>query len=157
MKVIFAILSVATLFISPDCSGSKVKVTDAWAVAETVADPGNPDAPPADGAAVYLTMTNNANDPDRLVGVATAAADTAQIVETAMKDGSAQPVPLPGIDIKPDHDVTLKPRKAYVQLTNLKQPLIEGASFQLTLSFQNAGEVKQSVLVEKQGSQTYSN
>ncbi len=157
MKIIFAILSVATIFISPDCSGSKVKVTESWAVAETVKDLNNPDAPPADVASVYLTIANNGKEVDRLVGVTSTAADVAQIVETAMKDGSPQPVAIPGIDIKPDHEVTLKPRKSFIRLSNLKQPLIEGASFQMTLSFQNAGEIKQSVLVEKKGSLTYDN
>ncbi len=60
--------------------------------------------------------------------------------------------PLPAIDVKSGGQTTLGPGGFHVMLISLKQPLKEGESFPLTLTFEKAGKLDVSVKVEKAGS-----
>jgi hypothetical protein len=50
--------------------------------------------------------------------------------------------------------VTLKPGGLHVMLTGLKQPLSEGQSFPLTLTFEKAGAIETTVKIAKAGAMT---
>lgn len=132
MKIIFAVLSVLTMFIGVDCSGKVMKVSDGWArvtQGETVP------------AAAYLTIQNRTGQPDRLVSATTYMAATTEIYDTTEKNGIIESHTTFALEIPADKDVVLKPHKAFIALKDLKQPLKNGDKFPITLKFEKAGDV----------------
>jgi periplasmic copper chaperone A len=59
--------------------------------------------------------------------------------------------PLAAIDIPAGQTVTLSPGGMHIMLLGLTQPLREGQSFPLTLSFDHAGPRQVTVAIEKAG------
>jgi copper(I)-binding protein len=59
--------------------------------------------------------------------------------------------PLTAIDIPAGQTVTLSPGGTHIMLLGLTQPLREGQSFPLTLSFDHAGQREVTVVIEKAG------
>lgn len=93
-----------------------------------------------EAAAVFMTLRNNGNRGDRLVGGATPIAERVILREL---DGS----PLEYFDLLPQRPVFLKPGRRYLALRGLKQLLAVGDSFPLTLCFADAGTLDVSVVV----------
>jgi copper(I)-binding protein len=108
---------------------ANVDVTDAW----TRATAGN-----ATTAAVYLHLVS-AKDPDRLVGVETAAAQKIEVHEDSTQNGVVKMTVLPAVDVPAGGTVNFAPGGKHFMLTGLKAPLKEGDSFLITLSFDKAG------------------
>ena len=104
-------------------------------------------ATPVKTGAVYISVRNDGDAPDRLVGVATEAAQMAHLHETTNDNGVMQMRPVAGIDIPPHQTVTLKPGGTHIMLMGLSAPLKAGDSFPLTLSFAKAGKAAISVEV----------
>lgn len=96
----------------------------------------------------YLTVTNNGMEADRLVSAISPAAPSATLHTHLIEDGVMKMRPVDGIDIAPGTTVALKPGGLHIMLLGLKVPLKEGDSFPLTLTFQKAGPVTVSVLIE---------
>lgn len=145
-KIIFAVLSVATMFIGVDCSGKAMKVTEAWTRA-TPAD--------ATTAEVFMLIQNKLEAPDTLTAVTTYIAESAVIVSTANDDGTATPHTIANLAIPQDKDVQLLPNRTYILLQKLKQPLKTGDKFPLTLTFAKGGDVLEDVIVEPAGTPGY--
>ena len=59
--------------------------------------------------------------------------------------------PLAAIDIPAEQTVTLSPGGMHLMLLGLAQPLREGQTFPLTLSFEHAGPRQVTVAIEKAG------
>jgi copper(I)-binding protein len=117
-----------------------VNVTHAWARA-------TPGAVKIGGA--YLTLSSPGGD--TLTGAASPVADKVEIHEhqmvgEVMKMRRVDAVPLP-----PGETVTLKPSGFHIMLIGLKDKLVEGQSFPLTLEFAKAGKVETNVMVEAAG------
>ena len=102
--------------------------------------------------AVYMTIANKGPTDDRLVSAATRVAGQAQLHTEINDNGIMKMRPVPGIDVKSGGQTTLGPGGFHVMLMGLKQPLKEGATFPLTLTFEKAGKLDVSVKVEKAGS-----
>jgi hypothetical protein len=98
--------------------------------------------------AAYLTVTNNGQDPDRLVGATSPVATEASLHVHIMEDGAMKMRPVDGIEIAPGASVALMPGGLHIMLVGLNAPLKEGNSFPLILTFQKAGPVTVSVLIE---------
>jgi periplasmic copper chaperone A len=124
---------------------SGIAVTDGWARATP---------PGAKAAAAYVTIANKGAAADQLVAASTPVAGKAQVHTTINTDGVLQMRPVPSLDVKPGAKVTLKPGGYHIMLTELKQPLKEGASFPLSLQFAKAGSVETTVTVAKIGAMT---
>ena len=92
--------------------------------------------------AAYMTLVNQGQTDDRLIGVATPVAGEAQIHSMSLENGVMMLRPVPGIDVKAGATAMLKPGDYHVMLMDLKQPLIEGSSFPITLTFEKAGKVQ---------------
>ena len=92
--------------------------------------------------AVYMTLVNPGPADDRLVGATTPVAGEAQIHSMSMENGVMMMRPVAGIDVKAGSSATLKPGGYHVMLMDLKQPLVEGKSFPLILTFAKAGKVE---------------
>ena len=110
------------------------------------------------GAAVgagYMTITNTGNEPDRLVGGASAVSNGFEIHEMTMDNGVMRMRPIgPGLEIKPGQTVALKPGGNHVMFLGLKAPLTQGQHVKATLSFERAGEVEVDFTVEGIGAQS---
>lgn len=109
-------------------------------------------AQPADtGAqdAVYLTITNGQLKQDVLVGASTPVAATAVVNQTATDDsGMTAMHPSGPITIHAGQSLVLQPGGYHVMLTGLKQALVAGTTFPLTLTFEQTGPVTVAVDVK---------
>jgi periplasmic copper chaperone A len=131
----------ATLSGGAFAQGTAVQVTDAWARAT----PGG-----AQTAAAYVTITSTAGD--RFTGASTPAAQKAEL-HTMTMDGNVMKMrQVDSIDLPAGKTVTLKPGGYHIMLTGLAQPLTEGQTFPLTLTFDKAGAREINVTVQKIGS-----
>ncbi len=100
--------------------------------------------------ATYFTITDN-GVPDRLVGVSTPVAATAEVHETTNDNGVMKMRPVAGLALEPGKPVTFKPGGYHVMLTGLKGPLKMGDSFPLTLTFEHAQPMTVTAKVQAQG------
>ncbi len=107
-----------------------------------------PTVPGQPGAAAYLTLENTGASADRLVGVSSPVAQSAEI-HTMRMDGDVMRMREVGeLPLAPAARVEMKPGMGYhIMLTGLKQPLQEGAAFPLTLTFEKGGKVEVTVAV----------
>jgi copper(I)-binding protein len=95
---------------------------------------------PVGGA--YLTIVNSGSTDDTLVAVTTPAAETAQLHEMKMDGEVMKMSELPGgVPVPAGQTVTLQPGGLHIMLMQLTQPLVEGSSIKLTLTFAGAGTV----------------
>ncbi|MBP7670488.1 MAG: DUF1775 domain-containing protein [Ferrovibrio sp.] len=108
-------------------------------------------ATPAKMGGAFMTLVNGGNAADRLVKAASPVAEAVEL-HTHVKDGDTMRMrPVDGIDIAAQGRTMLEPGSFHVMLIGLKQPLKEGASFPLTLTFEKAGPVTLQVPVLKAG------
>jgi periplasmic copper chaperone A len=98
--------------------------------------------------AAYLTVRNQGDADDRLVGIATEVADRAELHSSVMQDGVMRMRPVEAIELPAHGEAVLAPGGLHVMLIGLKGPLEEGKSFALTLSFEEAGEVEVVTTIE---------
>ena len=105
----------------------------------------------ATAGAAYLTITNQGTTSDRLVGASTPVAEKAELHTHLMEDGIMKMRQVEGVDVEPGAPVEFQPSGLHVMLIGLKEPLIEGKTFPLTLTFQKAGKVKVNVIINSSG------
>lgn len=104
-----------------------------------------PNAPVGGG---YLTITNKGDADDRLIAVSTPVAGTSQIHEMKMEGDVMRMKELPdGLVIPAGETVKLEPGGYHLMFMELKAPLVEGQSFVVTLTFEQAGTVEVEVEV----------
>ena len=139
MKIFWAIITVLSVFAGFDCSGGhNLHTADGWARA----------AKENETTGAYVLITNNTKKSDTLGSVTSEDAGT-QLMETVMVDGVSQARPAAsGIAVPAGKELQMKPTGTYIQLSNLKKPLIPGATIHLTLNFSEAGVITQSILIE---------
>lgn len=120
---------------------SGVVVQEAWARAT----PGS-----VTNGAAYITLAGG-SQPDTLVGVSTSVAATADVHETTNTNGVMKMRAVQAIPIPAGQTVTFSPGGYHIMMMGLKQPLIAGHSFPLTLNFARAGAVTVDVQVRGRG------
>jgi copper(I)-binding protein len=120
--------------------GSAVAISNAWARAT----PGQTTI-----GAAYLSATSPAGD--RLVGAESPVAGMIQIHQHTMDGGVMRMRQVDGIDLPAGQAVTLEPGGYHLMLMDLRQKLVEGQSFPLTLVFKNAGKETIEVRIESAG------
>jgi periplasmic copper chaperone A len=103
--------------------------------------------PAAKAGVVYFTIRNEGATPDKLMSVATDAAQSAMLHENVEENGVVSMRHLVELPIAAKETVTLSPRKLHVMLIGLKAPLKQGEHLALTLTFEKAGELKLDVPV----------
>lgn len=104
----------------------------------------------APNAVVYLTLVNNGSETDRLIGASTPIADNIQFHEERDENGVSKMRVLQAIDLPPGAPVVLKPNGLHLML-GIKQQLMEGQTFRLTLTFEKTAPVEVTVRVGKVG------
>ncbi len=106
--------------------------------------------PGQQSGAAYMTIENTGKDADSLVGVASPMAKSAELHSMTMDGNVMKMREVRGIEIKPAAKVSLKPGDAFhIMLIGLSRPLKAGDKFPLTLTFEQAGKVEVSVVVQE--------
>jgi copper(I)-binding protein len=105
----------------------------------TVTDARVPVPPGANGAA-YMTLTNDGDAADRLVGASTDAAETVELHETTTDGGTMSMHQVDGIDIPASGQAVLEPGGLHFMLIGVTQEFVEGETVDITLTFENADE-----------------
>ena len=122
-------------------------ITDAWARA----------TPP--GAKVgggYLMIRNEGDAPDRLMGGSVAFAERVEVHEMKMEGEVMKMAPLPdGLEIPAGGAVMLKPGGHHLMFMGLSQPLVEGDSASVTLTFERAGTIEIPFAVAPMGAKSH--
>lgn len=137
---------VAALLVA--CGGTprvgELEISDAWA---------RPTPAQSSVAAVYVRITSPVAD--ELIEVSTARSETASLHAYAGSgsptdghmghrsdggSGSEAKMIEAGLVLEPNSPVEFAPGGMHIMLEGLKQPLIEGESFELVLTFREAGE-----------------
>jgi periplasmic copper chaperone A len=124
---------------------SSITVTEAWARATPKG---------AQTGAAYVTLANKGMTEDKLLSANTPVAAEAQLHTTITDNGVMKMRPLSAIEVKPGAAVAMKPGGMHLMLMGLKQPLSEGQSFPLSLTFEKAGTIETKVTVAKAGAMT---
>lgn len=92
--------------------------------------------------AAYMIVKNAGTEADRLVGGATEIAGVVEIHEVVDEGGMMEMRPLAyGLETPAGGEVILQPGGYHVMLIGLTEDLTDGMTFDLTLSFEHAGEV----------------
>ena len=95
-----------------------------------------------DGVPVSLSIQNDGDLDDRLLGARTPVARSVGVRRTFLVHGWRESVPLPeGIVIPAAAMTTLEPGTSHLALYGLRTDLVQGEIFPLTLRFERAGEV----------------
>ena len=118
-----------------------VNVSDPWANATPVG---------ASVAAVYLDLT--ASNPDTLVAASTTVADHIEMHASSEQNGMMKMRPLATVELQAGQPFSFAPGGAHFMLMDLRQPLVAGMRFPMTLEFQRAGAVTVQVQVVELGS-----
>jgi copper(I)-binding protein len=120
-----------------------VRITEAWA-RET--------APTQVNGGAFLTITNHADQPDRLVSATSPVSTTAQLHTMSMDGGVMRMRELPeGIPVPAKAAVELKPGGLHIMFIGLKAPLKPGQIVKLTLRFEKAGMLRVTLPVRPVG------
>jgi len=104
--------------------------------------------PGAQSGGVYLTIENRGTSKDRLVKVASPAAATVELHSMTMDGNVMRMRAVAGLDIAPGATVTLGSAGYHVMLVGLARPLVVGDRIPVTLTFEKAGMVDVTALVE---------
>lgn len=98
--------------------------------------------------AIYFTLINSGTEADRLVGVESDVAATADLHESIQENDILRMEPRPdGFEIPAGGRVELAPGGKHVMLVNLEQPLTEGETIAVTLRFAHAAPLSVTVPV----------
>ena len=107
--------------------------------------------PGAKTAAVYLTIDNADKTTDRLLRASSPIAGGVVLHQMAEKGGMMTMRAVPSFEIIPGGRLELAPGGYHLMLIDLKQALRPGERFPLMLTFEHAGTITTSVVVEELG------
>lgn len=110
--------------------------------ASTEASPATGPGPGTGTGAAYMTLTNGGSESDRVLGGSVEVAEIIEIHDMKIDGGVMTMIPLvDGLEIPAGGTVVLKPQSLHVMLINLNRDLKPGDQFDLTLTFERAGDV----------------
>ncbi len=100
----------------------------------------------------FMTIRNGGDRGDRLIAAESGVAARVQVHRTVMEDGVMRMRHAEdGVEVPAGGVAELKPGGFHVMLMGLAQPLQEGSSFPVTLTFERAGRVTVDVQVRAAG------
>jgi copper(I)-binding protein len=140
--VLAAALAAGAAFAQESKPGAGVSVSKPWARAT----PGGSKV-----GVAYLELSAAPGTTDKLVAARSPVAGAVELHTHSHVDGVMKMRRIDDIAIEPGKSVTLKPGGLHIMLMDLKQPLKEGETIDLTLVFEKAGEVAVKVPVLKVG------
>lgn len=103
-------------------------------------------------SAGYMTVSNNGDVDDTLVGIHADGVSKIEIHDTKIDDnGVMSMTPITdGIVIPAKQSITFKPRGLHLMLIDVTSPLVRDAQIPITLSFKNSGTQKMNVPIANQ-------
>ena len=135
-KIVTAMVAMLMLA-ACDRHGSDIEIHDPWVRA----------TPPGQvNAAVYFTVVNNMSASDWLIGVETPGAADAGLHVTTVADGVVRMNHHQRMEMAAAGRTIFEPGARHVMLMGLREPLIAGARFAMTLTFENYGPIE--IMVE---------
>jgi len=132
-------------------AGPQIRVENAWArPAQTMQMESMSNTPGKATGAVYLVLINKGGTSDRLVGISTDVAESAEIHQTRIKDDVMRMVPvMGGLEIPAKGQVALNPGGYHIMLIGLKRDLKPGDRFTIVLRFEKSGDIAVEVEVKQ--------
>lgn len=113
-------------------SVSDLEIVHPWAKASLKGVP---------NSAVYMAITNTGNANDRLVAVSTEVSESAELHTMSMDDGVMRMRRMKdGLALPAGETVVLEPGGKHIMLIGLSRQLKAGERFDLSLTFEKAGE-----------------
>jgi copper(I)-binding protein len=138
-KLLIVAILFATLALGAEAQTTpSISLENAWARATTAS---------AQSAAIYVTITDHGTA-DRLLAASTPVAGKAELHETIHEGNVTKMRSAAGLAVSPGAPVSLSPGGYHIMLTELKQPLTDGQSFPLSLTFEKAGSIETTVTVK---------
>jgi periplasmic copper chaperone A len=107
--------------------------------------------PAAKTGAIYFIVDNAGKQTDRLLRASTPVAGGVVLHQMAVEEGMMKMRAIPSVEIRPGARVEFKPDGYHLMLIDLRQSLRAGETFPVMLTFERAGTVRVSVLVEEMG------
>lgn len=106
-----------------------------------------PNAPVGGG---FMTITNTGAEDDRLIGASSSVAGHLEVHEMAMEGDVMKMRELAdGLPIPAGETVELKPGGFHIMFMELQEPLVEGETVTVKLTFERAGEVEVPLMIGK--------
>jgi len=137
-SILFAVLGLLPAVALADPMG--IQVAHVWSRA----------MPAGATGVVYLTVTDH-GAPDTLTGVTAPVAASAELHETIDDHGVMKMRPVTSLTVAPGKPLTLAPGGYHIMLMGLKQALVAGTSFPVTLTFAKAGRITATAMVQATG------
>ena len=149
MKLVKTLALAATLAFSAvaahaeDIKLGDLTISNAW----TRATP-----PRAIAGGGFITIANHGSEDDLLVAASTSVSDKAELHEMSVVDNVMKMRHMPGgVPIPAGETVELKPGGYHVMFLDLKEPLKQGDTLNVSLTFEKAGTVEVPFTIEKIG------
>jgi copper(I)-binding protein len=137
--VALALTIAAILASATGVSASDIVVREAFARASAT--------PSAQAGAAYVTLTNMASEPVRILSAASPAAQSAEMHRMVMNGEVMHMEPAGAVDLPPHETLTMAPGGLHVMLTGLKAPLRQGDTIELVLMLEKGGPISVEVPV----------
>lgn len=119
-----------------------------------IQDPWSRALPPvAPTGAAYMVIENRGESDDSLKGAATPIAGYTELHEHVHEGDLMKMQRVENIVIAPGQQIEFAPGGYHVMLFELKEPLVAGNSYPMTLTFEQAGEIEVEVQVRKDPAQ----
>lgn len=115
-----------------------VRVSKPWAP---------PTRPGVRTASVYMAIENRSGELERLTHVQTPVAERASFVDEEPARGIVESINY--IELRARREVVLRPGRLHIKLEGLKQPLVKGTTFPLTVTLGNRSSVEIRVEVDE--------
>lgn len=97
--------------------------------------------PGAKVAAGYLSVRNSGQQPDRILGASSPAAERVELHVQVREGDVLKMREVPSVEVPPGRSRMLRPGSLHLMLVNIRKPLVRGESIPLTLRFERAGEL----------------
>lgn len=149
------VLGTATLTVMADAPAHDHRMNNGMPVVTQVWSRAMP--PSAPTGAVYFTVSNPGETPDRLMNVQTPRAERAELHTHVHKGEVMSMERIDSIEVPAGGEVAFKPGGSHVMLFKLSEPLVAGEHFPLKLTFENAGEVAVDVAIQEQAPEANGN
>ena len=118
----------------------------------SIEDPWSRELPPvAPNGAAYLRVENGGNTAARIVSAHSPVAGRVEIHAHEMDAGVMKMRHLHSLEVPAQGSVAFEPGGLHLMLIGLKEPLVAGKGFPLTLVFEEAGEIQVTVRITAGG------
>jgi len=98
----------------------------------------------------YFTLKNDTGKPDRLLKISSPVASKLQVHRTEILDGIARMREVAVLHVDAGQTLEFAPNGMHVMLMGLKNPLVEGQTFDIEMLFEVAGPRTVEVAIRKQ-------